>query len=320
MTMKDIAAYNAAQVAKLLDYQGCIDAVRAEMSFLSSSGREQPLRTITPIGEGGLFGLMPGIASPACGFGAKLVSVFPDPDTGRGFHRGVVALFDTVSGELECVADAHEVTKVRTACASAVATEALARPEASTLGILGCGTQAESHVRAIPLVRAVARILVWGRSPEKAEAFAARASEMTGIPVLAVADAHDVAAQADIICTVSAAPEPVLLLDWVRPGTHINAVGSSYPGPVEIDTALVAASRYFADYRASALAAAAEFLKAKEDGLVDDAHILGEIGEVISGKVAGRTDNRQITVYKSLGHIVQDLAAARYVHDRASGG
>jgi ornithine cyclodeaminase len=167
-------------------------------------------------------------------------------------------------------------------------------------------------------VRKFSQVLVWGRSAAIAEDFATRMAHDTGLDVRAEADPR-MAAQADVICTVSAAAEPILMRHWVRPGTHVNAVGSSHAGPVEVDPQLVAASLYIVDYRPSALAAAAEFIRAKELGLVDDGHIRAEIGAVLNGSAAGRTDKAQITLYKSLGHIVQDLAAAKPVHDRASG-
>ena len=318
--MSDFAVYGGSQVRQWLDFPGCIQAVRQAMAALSQDQRAQPLRQITSVREGRMFALMPGLSTGEPGFGAKLISVFRDPAKGgRSAHRGIVTLFEEETGAVVCVADAHEITRIRTACATAVATDALARVDAKTLAIFGCGTQAESHLQALPLVRKFERILVWGRSAEIAKAFAARMAAETGLDISAATDA-EAAAQCDVICTVTGSPEPVLLREWIKPGTHINAVGSSHLGPMEIDPLLVAASAYFVEYRPSALAAAAEFIRAKELGLVDDSHIQAEIGEVLNGSSAGRSDPAQITLYKSLGHIVQDLAAARYLHDRASVG
>jgi ornithine cyclodeaminase len=319
--MSDFAVYRGADVVRWLDYPGCINAVRTAMSALSRGAAEkQPLRNITSINPNRLFALMPGIATDAPGFGAKLISVFHDPvKGGRSAHLGIVVLFEEDTGEVACVADAHELTKIRTACNSAVATEALARKEASTLTIYGCGTQAEAHVRAIPLVRDIQRIIVCGRDESTAETFAEEARALTDAEVVAMTDGRQAASEADIICTVTGASEPILLSDWVRPGTHVNAVGSSHPRPVEIDPHLVASSDYFVESRKSALAAAAEFIRGKEMGLFDDSHIRAEIGEVLNGDFPGRTSDSQRTVYKSLGHIVQDLAAARYLHQSASG-
>jgi ornithine cyclodeaminase/alanine dehydrogenase-like protein (mu-crystallin family) len=317
--MSGFTVYGPQEVRELLDYDGCIAAVRQGMARFTAEGTAQPLRTIAELGPGKMFGLMPGSLAAPDGFGAKIVSVFAQRDRpGRSAHCGLVVLFDRASGEVTCVADAGEVTEIRTAAASAVATDLLARPDAATLALFGCGAQSASHARALVRVRKLERILVWGRSGERARAFAERMQGEVGVSVKAVADGREAAGEADIICTVTASPTPVLLGAWVRPGTHVNAVGSSYAGPVEIDQALLVASRYIVDSRRSALAAAAEFLLAKEAGVIDESHIVGEIGEVLLGRVAGRTSAAQITVYKSLGHIVQDLAAVSYLQARAA--
>lgn len=313
--------YGPEAVRAGLDYDGCIAVVRGAMADFSADGKPQPLRSIFELAPAKFFGLMPGALVAPHGFGAKLLSVFADPArAGRSAHRGVVVLFDRDSGEVSCIADAGEVTEIRTAAASAVATDVLARPDARTLAIFGCGVQAASHVRALVRVRRLERILVWGRSAERAAGFAEQMRREVGIAVTAVAEGREAAAAADIICTVTSSRTPVLLGEWVRQGTHVNAVGSSHAGPVEIDHALVRASRYIVDSRRSALAAAAEFLLAKEAGLVDDDHIVAEIGEVLLGRIPGRRSPEEITVYKSLGHIVQDLAAVSYLHSRAGAG
>lgn len=319
--MKSIALYSRDQVIDLLDYSGCIEAMRTAMVEFSQEDRVQPLRQILPIvpEENKLFALMPGIASQVVGFGAKILSVFEDPDNpGRAPHQGVVTLFNSVTGAVEAIADAHEVTKIRTACVSAMATDILARPDTKILAIFGTGAQAESHIKALSLVRSFEKILVWGRSKEKAQEFVSQVCEETGLPIFFEENPVNAAGQADVICTVTNSATPVLLRKWVKLGTHINAVGSSYDGPVEVDSDLVVQSRYFVDSRRSALAAAAEFLSAKKAGLIDDSHIAAEIGDVILGGSLGRENTDQITFYKSLGHIVQDLSAVAYLHTRAS--
>jgi ornithine cyclodeaminase len=309
--------YGPEEVRALLDYDGCIAAVRDAMADFSADGKPQPLRTIFEIAPARFFGVMPGAMSAPHGFGAKVLSVFADPaQPGRAAHRGVVVLFDRESGHLACIADAGEVTEIRTAAASAVATDALARRDAKTLAIFGYGAQAASHIRALARIRPLEQILVWGRSTERAVRFVEQMQREVAVRLRAVEEAHEAASAADIICTVTGSPIPVLLGEWVRPGTHVNAVGSSRAGPAEIDHELVRASRYIVDSRRSALAAAAEFLLAKEAGLIDDSHIVAEIGEVLLGRVPGRRSPEEITVYKSLGHIVQDLAAVSYLHDR----
>uniref|UniRef100_UPI0030F40706 ornithine cyclodeaminase family protein n=1 Tax=Phenylobacterium sp. TaxID=1871053 RepID=UPI0030F40706 len=259
-----------------------------------------------------MFGIMPGALGERAAFGAKLISIFPENFAlGQASHQGVVVLFDSDSGAPICVAHAGEVTAIRTAAASAVATDALARPDAGRLAILGYGEQAETHLRALRHVRDIDHVTVWGRSPARAEAFATRMAAETGQPVVACAEVERAVAQADIICTVSGAEEPILKGAWVRPGTHLNLVGSSRAGPVEVDEDLVAVSRFIADSREGVLVQGAEFLRAKASGRVGDDHVVGEIGQVLSGALPGRQSTDQITAYKSLGHIVQDLASVQ---------
>jgi ornithine cyclodeaminase len=316
-----IAFYDAAQVDELLDYPGCIDAMRRAMAALSSGERAQPLRQIFTVGDNQMFGTMPGELAALSTFGAKLISVFDDPDRpGRTRHQGVVVAYDGETGAVTCIADAEPVTKIRTACATAAATDALARADAEVLAIFGTGLQAESHLRALPLVRPFREILLWGQSAEKARELAERMSAELGHKIEPTLDGQGAAGRADVICTVTSSAEPVLFGEWVKPGTHVNLVGSSYLGPVEVDTALVAKASYVADYRPGALAQGAELAAAREVGAIDDTYVVHEIGDVFAGRVRGREDDSQITIYKSLGHVVQDLAAADYLHKRATTG
>lgn len=297
------------EVARKLTYRACIPIVRAAMIAFSRGETRQLLRSILPLGEGRLFGSMLGALGTRAAFGAKLISVFPENFArGEQSHQGLVLLFDPQSGAPVCVLHAGEITAIRTAAASAVATDALARPDARRLALFGYGEQAATHARAIREVRRIEQIAVWGRSPERAAAFAARMQAELGIPV--AVESAEAAARADIICTVTPATEPILRGAWVQPGTHVNLVGSSYPGPVEVDSDLVVRSRFIADSREGILKQGAEFLKAKEAGLIGDDHIAAEIGQVLAGDVPGRRSDAEITVYKSIGHIVQDLAAA----------
>ena len=312
------AVYGPDHVRSLLDYEGCIATVREAMAQFTADGIAQPLRSIFPLGNGAALAAMPGALSGSGGAGAKLITVYPvHGRPGRSAHQGVIVLFDRDHGEVRCIADAESVTEIRTGAASAVATDALARREAERLAVFGCGTQAASHIRAIKLVRTLKEVLIWGRNPTTATAFAGRMAAETGLSVRAVEDGEEAASAADIICTATSSSTPILRARWVRPGTHVNLVGSSHAGPTEVDSDLIVRSRYIADSRASALAAAAEFLVAKQAGLIGDEHIVAEIGEVLLGRVPGRTSSEQITVYKSLGHVVQDLASVRYLRERA---
>jgi ornithine cyclodeaminase/alanine dehydrogenase-like protein (mu-crystallin family) len=306
------------EVSRRLTYEICIPIVRRAMIALSRGETIQLLRSILPLSEGRLFGIMPGAMGAHGPFGAKLVSVFHD-NFARGVqsHQGVVVLFDPETGAPVCVAHGGEITAIRTAAASAVATEALARKDARRLALLGYGEQAATHARAIGKVRALDSIFVWGRSAEKARDFAKRMEAELGTRVTAAKSAEAAVAEAEIVCTVTSAAEPILKGAWVRPGTHVNVVGSSYAVPREVDNELVVRSRYIADSREGVLQQGAEFLSAKAAGLVGDDHIVAEIGQVLAGEVVGRRTAEEITVYKSLGHVVQDLASAWALYSEA---
>jgi len=299
------------EVARRLTYDLCIPIVRQAMIALSNGETLQHLRSILPLSEGRLFGIMPGALGPHAPFGAKLISVSPE-NFAKGIpsHQGLVILFDPATDAPVCVLDAGEITAIRTAAASAVATDALARPDSHRLALLGYGEQAFTHALAISHVRTLESITVWGRYRQPAEAFVYRTQAELKIPFAIADTAESAVAQADIICTLTSASQPILQGAWVKPGTHINVVGSSHAIPIEVDDDLVLRSRFIADSRESVLAAGAEFLHAKAAGLIDDTHIAAEIGQVLSGQVEGRRTPEEITLYKSLGHIVQDLASA----------
>jgi ornithine cyclodeaminase len=313
-----VACYTYDDVVRLLDLDECIAAVREAMEGLTAAAFEQPLRSGVRLAPGKGFALMPGVGPGDLGFGAKLISVFADPEhPGRSAHRGVVAVFDPSEGHVRCLADAGAITAIRTGCASAVATDALARKDARVLAIFGTGTQARSHALAVSRVRPFERLVLWGRDLDRARQLQAEIAPRLTLRVDIEPDASVAARQADVICTVTGSNTPILLREWVRPGTHVNAVGSSSLGPTEIDGALVRDARYVADYRRSALAAASEFALAREAGFVTNDHIVAELGEILLGRIAGRRRADEITLYKSLGHIVQDLAAAGCAHRAA---
>jgi ornithine cyclodeaminase len=294
-----------------LPYAVTIPLMREAMAAFSGGRTRQLLRSILPLEAGNLFGVMPGALAADGAFGAKLISVFPHNfDHGVPSHQGVIVLFDGASGAPVCVIDAGEVTALRTAAASAMATDVLARPDASHLTLLGYGRQAEEHARAITAVRAIESLAVWGRDLGRAQAFADRMGAELKIPCQAAARAADAVAGADIICTLTPATEPILEGPWVAPGSHVNLVGAGHAGQLEADIALVAGSRFFVDSREGVIAQGGEFIRAREAGAVDESHIAGEIGEVVLGVREGRRSLGEITVYKSLGHIAQDLACA----------
>jgi ornithine cyclodeaminase/alanine dehydrogenase-like protein (mu-crystallin family) len=304
------------EVRERLTYELCIPLVRQAMIAFSRGETRQHLRSILPLSEGRVLGIMPGALGEHAMFGAKLISVFAG-NFAKGIqsHQGVVVLFDGESGAPVCIAHAGEITAIRTAAASAVATDALARPDAARMAILGYGEQAHTHAQAISKVRKLEAITVWGRDPARAKAFAKSVEAELGLPVFVASSVRQAVTGVDIVTTVTNAREPILEGAWLAPGTHLNLVGSSGAGPTEVDHEVVVRSRFIADSREGVLAQGAEFLRAKAAGLVDDSHVVGEIGQVLAGDLEGRQSPDQITAYKSLGHVVQDLAAAKALYE-----
>jgi ornithine cyclodeaminase len=252
--------------------------------------------------------------------GAKVVSVYPgNHGTDRDSHQGAVLLFDADNGAVLSLMDGSSITAIRTAAVSAVATRALSRPESSRLAIIGSAVQARTHVSAMLLVRPINTVHVWSRNPLSASEFAAWVTSHHDVDVECHTSAQDAVARSDIVCTVTASREPVLRGEWLMPGTHINAVGSSSPTSRELDAAAVARSRFFVDRRESTLNEAGDFLLAREESAVGDEHILAEIGEVLTGVISGRTSPDDITLFKALGLAVEDLAAAHHIYVTAQG-
>jgi ornithine cyclodeaminase/alanine dehydrogenase-like protein (mu-crystallin family) len=317
----DIRIIGSELVRELFDMDGAIAAMREAFTAVSSGRAVQPLRSmVTAEGVNGILGLMPGaFAAPEPALGIKVVSIFEGNFSSTlGTHQGAILMFDPSDGRLQAVIDAREVTVIRTAAATAVATDALARPDSRRLTLLGYGEQAASHLDALRRVRPISAVVVWGRSPERAQAFAAEQREKTGLAIQVAACVEAAVAGADIVCTLTAAKDPILRGDWIAPGTHVNAVGSSVPSAAEIDDGLVAKSRVFADYAVSAEALGGELKRAKACGAIGEGHIAGEVGAVLSGAVPGRRSPEEITLFKSLGMAAEDLAAARLILARAA--
>jgi ornithine cyclodeaminase/alanine dehydrogenase-like protein (mu-crystallin family) len=311
-----LTVFSAEDVRARLDPDAARAAVRAAMVALSDGRARQLLRSFIGLADRRTFAIMPAALGERATFGAKLVSVFVD-DRGQKQHEGVVVLFDGESGAPVCIADAGEVTAIRTPAASAAATEALARPDADTLAVLGAGRQALGHITAIARIRRLKAARVWARDAARAQAFAEDAARETGLPVQAVAEAEAAVAGAAIVCTVTAAADPVLKGAWLSPGCHVNLVGSSGPAQAEVDADVVTRGRVIVDHREHVLVHGGEFLRAKAAGLVDKAVIAAEIGEVFAGAKPGRTSRDEITVYKSLGHAVQDLAVTAWMYGQS---
>jgi ornithine cyclodeaminase len=253
--------------------------------------------------------------------GAKVISVFPGNDqTPYDSHIGVVLLFDAELGRLLAIMDASSITAIRTAAASGLATRLLAAPDAGDLALLGSGTQAMTHLDAMQCVRPLKRVRVWSRRPERAAAFASRASRRHEIAVEVMPSAREAVEGADLICTVTSSREPVLEGAWITEGAHINAVGAALPTARELDSEAVRRSRLFTDRRESLTNEAGEFLIPRREGVIGDDHVVGELAELLTGVVEGRRAPEDITLFKSLGLAIEDVASARHIYEKAVAG
>ena len=304
----------AAEIETLFPMDRAIAAARSAMRQVSSGDTLLPLRQFLAIPDApGKMAVMPGYIAHPPRFGLKTVSKFTNA---AHSHVGTVQLYDATNGQLLAIIEGGTLTAIRTAAASALATDLLARPDSHRLAILGTGEQARRHIEAMAAVRPISQIRIWGRNARNAEALAAtlRNADMPAIVAATVAEA---VADADIICTTTAAATPILHGQHVRPGTHVNLVGSAIPTTAEADTALVAMSQFYGDYRAATLVQAGEFRNAIAAGLITADHLIGEIGELILGRIPGRQDDTAITLYKSLGVTAQDLTAADAILEAA---
>jgi len=301
-------------VRGLLDMESCIEAMTEVLASLAREELFQPLRSIVrPPGAEGLLGLMPAYrAAPAATWALKEIAVIPsNPSRGLDTHMGGVLLHDGETGELVAVMNASPITEIRTAAVSAVATRALARPDAARVAILGSGAQARGHVYAMRAVLDDPEIRIWSRDLEKAEELAGE----VGATVFPSVDSALFGTE--VVCTTTAAVEPIVERRWLARGAHVNAVGSCFPTTRELDTETVAHSSFFTDRRESCLSEAGDYVLAAAEGAVGPEHIKAELGEVLAGLHPGREHEDEITVFESLGIAVEDLASAELVVRRA---
>ncbi len=313
-----ILLIGAREVRELLSMERCMEAVADALTALARDEAQNPLRSVLRLPGGGLLGTMPGAIDPAGVAGVKAITVMLDGQGGAApSHQGLVLLFDAASGRPLAVLEGGALTALRTAAASGVATRLLAREDARSLALLGAGVQAATHLEAMRLVRPIDWVRVWSRTATHAARFAARESARHGIAVEPVASPREAVSGADLVCTLTAARAPVLEGGWLAPGVHVNAVGACTPAARELDAEAVARARVYVDRRESALHEAGDLLLAIGEGRVDASCIVGEIGEVLAGRVAGRRSAHEVTLFESLGLAVEDLAAARVVHDEA---
>jgi ornithine cyclodeaminase len=308
-------------VAELLPMRECIEVMAKALATLAKGEAIVPLRPVLWLPERvGALGMMPGyVGGEMQAMGVKVVSVFPgNHGTEYDSHQGAVLLFETKNGRLLSMMDASQITAIRTAATSGVATRLLARDDASELAILGSGVQAKSHLAAMLAVRDIQQVRVWSRNRDHAQQFAESQAAKYGVAIEVAEEVETAVSGADIICTTTAAPEPILQGDWLEPGVHINAVGSSVAFTRELDTGAVVKSRLYIDRRESTVNEAGDYLFPQKEGAIDESHIVGEIGEILLGTVAGRQNNEEITLFKSLGLAVEDIASAYHIYKKAT--
>jgi len=310
-----------AEVTQLLPMSECISAMEQAFISLARGEAHQPLRTIfRPAEVKGVLAMMPSFrATPSRLFGLKAICVFPgNAAIGKDAHQGGVMLFDGETGELLAVVNASAITAIRTAAVSALATRMLAREDAGDLAIVGAGVQARSHLEAMNCVRPLRRVRIAARNFANAKSFADEMQARCGTPIEPVEIVEAAVRDADIIVTATTSREPVLQREWISPGAHINAIGTFSPKAREVDTATIAAATMFVDRRESALNEAGDYLIAAQEGAIGPAHIRADLGEVLTEVHPGRTSPEEITLFKSLGLAIEDLAAAALVYQKAA--
>jgi ornithine cyclodeaminase/alanine dehydrogenase-like protein (mu-crystallin family) len=315
-----ILILDSRQIKELLPMPDCIELMADALSALARDEVFQPLRTIIrPPNARGLLGLMSAYRGGEHGaFGLKAICVFPgNPAHGKDAHQGTVTLFSRETGELLALMNASEITAIRTAAVSAVATRLLARKDARQLGIIGAGVQARTHLKALACVRAISHARVAARNLEHAQQLARELQPDFQFSIEAVETNEEAVHDADLIVTATSSLEPVIKKDWISPGAHINAIGTHSPGSREIDTATMAVARIFVDRRESALNESGDYLLAAKEGAVGPESILGEIGELLLGTKRGRASASEITLFKSLGLAIEDVACADYLYRKA---
>jgi ornithine cyclodeaminase/alanine dehydrogenase-like protein (mu-crystallin family) len=322
------------EVERLLPMDQCVSVMEDALAALARGEADQPLRTIfKPDRVKGVMAMMPAfrnaetsaplltrglLAGDAPMFGLKAICVFPgNAAIGKDAHQGGVFLFDGITGEPLALVNASAITAIRTAAVSALATRLLARADANELAIIGAGVQARTHLSAMACVRPIKRARIASRRFASAKKFAEEMHPQFPFPIEPVENAETAVRGADLIVTATIAREPVVQREWISPGTHINAVGTFSPTAREIDTATMAAATLFVDRRESALNEAGDYLLAAKEGAIGPAHIRAELGEVVIKAHPGRTSREEITIFKSLGLAIEDLAAAEYVYLKA---
>ena len=304
------------QVRKILTPEACMEAMRQALMDLENGKCAMPQRLLCTMPNTAVFGFMPAYVGDY--FGAKVISAYaPNMGTQYPSHIGYVILFESEHCTVSAMVEAGTITEIRTGCVSAVATDLLARKDAHTLAVIGAGAQARSHLAALRLVRDITSVQVFDLNAAAAQRYAAEMGEKYGIPVTVAASVAEAVKDADIICTVCPAKEAYLTRDMVKPGVHINAVGTFTPTTREVASDLVAAARLYSDYTESTRKESGEYLVPLREGLITEDHILGSVDQLLLGRADGRISDDDITMFDALGLAVEDVASAKMVYQEA---
>jgi alanine dehydrogenase len=307
-------------VRALLTMDDLIETMHDALAEHAAGRAQQPLRTVLEVGaQHAFFGVMPAFLPKRGALGTKLVTVFgSNLAIGLPSHLATIVLLDETTGELLSVMDGRYITEARTAAVSAVSARLLAREDAATLAILGSGVQARSHLRALGRVRPLRSVRVWSPSERSRQAFVDDMQGETTATITAAKSAEEAVSGADVIALATASREPVVRSEWISDGAHIAAVGACRPDQREMETTLIKRARVYVDSRVGALAEAGDVVIPMREGAIDERHLVGELGALASGTIAGRTSPRDVTIFKSLGMAVEDVAAAHLAYTRAT--
>jgi alanine dehydrogenase len=308
-----------ADVIRLLSMDDLIDLMEDALRRFSSGEVVQPVRTVLSLGNANaFFGLMPAYVREPAAVGAKLVTVFVN-NTALDLptHLATILLFSPRTGALVAVMDGRYITEARTAAVSAVSASLLAEDSAAVMAIIGSGAQARSHLEALDRVFELTEVRVWSPTPEHRSAFVEEMQSRTTAGMVATESAEQAVRGADLVVLVTSSPEPVVQSGWVKDGAHVMSVGACRPDQREMDPALTRRGRLFVDSRAAALVESGDIVKGIEERRFGASHIVGELGELIAGKVEGRRSPREVTIFKSLGLAAEDVVAADLVYRRA---
>ncbi len=309
---------NKEKIAELLPMKECIDVMEQMFYSLAKGECIQPLRSLMWLpGKKGLLGMMPGHAENLGTMGIKVISVFHgNNEKGYPSHQGVVILFDAKHGRPLMLFDATEITAIRTAAASALATRLLSRQNSELLAIIGSGEQAQRHIESILLVRKINQINLWSRNEKNALNLVEKISNKYNIPIHVKKNSREALKEADIICTVTSSQQPVVMGEWIAEGAHINAVGSSTNFARELDTLAIQQSKLFTDCYESLFNEGGDFLIPQQEGKVTKSIVKGELGEVLLGTKKGRENEKDITIFKSLGIAAEDIFSAWHIYQK----